>query len=191
MSGAPRVADDEPVEEIAVAPRPEVPVTSGRLSDIAAGDDRVPVRLRIPDLGVDAPIAPVGYQAGEMEVPPSADVVGWYRYGPAPGDEGSAVLAAHVDWGGRAGVFFDLRNLPAGAEFEVEFADGRISRFRSVRLTSYDKDELPVDSIFARSGDPVVTLITCGGAFNPSLRSYEDNVVVYAVPIAEDDSLLR
>jgi hypothetical protein len=52
-----------------------------------------------------------------------------------------------------------------------------------VRLTSYGKTELPTDRIFAREGSPVVTLITCGGAFNPSVGSYEDNVVVYAVPV--------
>jgi hypothetical protein len=28
---------------------------------------------------------------------------------------------------------------------------------------------------------PQLRLITCGGTFNPALRSYESNVVVYAV----------
>jgi hypothetical protein len=42
-----------------------------------------------------------------------------------------------------------------------------------------------LDRIFAKDGDPVLTLITCGGDFNRSLRSYEDNVVTYAVPIGE------
>ncbi len=55
--------------------------------------------------------------------------------------------------------------------------------FEVTDLRQYDKDELPFDEIFARDGDPRLTLITCGGAFNPSLLSYEDNVVVRAVPV--------
>jgi hypothetical protein len=58
-----------------------------------------------------------------------------------------------------------------------------VRRFRAVALTSFAKSELPADDIFRRSGDPVVTLITCGGAFNPSIGRYEDNVVAYAVEV--------
>jgi sortase (surface protein transpeptidase) len=166
-------------------PRPEVPVTSGLLSAADADPGAPPVRLRIPSLGVDAPVAAVGYAAGEMEIPPRADTVGWYRYGPAPGQPGSAVLAAHVAWRGKSGVFADLRLAAPGAVVEVGFADGTLRRFRVVALASYDKAQLPSADVFRRDGEAVLTLITCGGAFNPSLRSFEDNVVAYAVPIEE------
>ena len=143
------------------------------------------MRLRLPDLGIDAPVEPVGYDRGEMEIPRSPGVVGWYRYGSAPGAPGSAVLAAHVAWGGRPGVFAELRLVSVGAVVEVEFSDGATRRFRVEALASYDKQGLPVQEVFRREGDPVLTLITCGGAFNPSLRSFEDNVVAYAVPVQE------
>jgi len=32
-------------------------------------------------------------------------------------------------------------------------------------------------------GDAPLVLITCGGSFNPQIRHYRDNIVVYAVPI--------
>ena len=32
-----------------------------------------------------------------MDLPEDVDRVGWYRFGPAPGADGSAVLAGHVD----------------------------------------------------------------------------------------------
>jgi hypothetical protein len=163
----------------------DITVTSGLLSELPMPAQAAPVRLRLPDLGIDAPVAPAGYDRGEMEIPARADTVGWYRFGPAPGGPGSAVLAAHVAWGGRAGVFADLRLVRVGAIVEVDFSDGATRRFRVEALASYDKEGLPVQEIFRRGGDPVLTLITCGGAFNPSLRSFEDNVVAYAVPVPE------
>jgi len=179
---APDVEADAPF----VPEPPPVTVTSGRLEDLGIDDRPAPVRLRIPSLRVDAPIEPVGYAGGEMEVPATAADVGWYEFGPRPGDTGSSVLAAHVAWDGRRGVFYELVDLPSGALIEIEFADGAVRRFESVALASYDKQELPTADIFRRDGPPVVTLITCGGAFNPSLRSYEDNIVAYAVEITDD-----
>lgn len=177
-------------EPTAVPPRPTgakvgVPVSSARF-DVEAGADTVPVpiRLRFGAIDVEAPIVPVGVEANaELEVP-GATEVGWYEFGPRPGEkEGSAVLAAHVDYNGRRGVFFELRTVAAGDRLEVEFDDGTVRRFEVVSLDQYAKDELPFDRVFARSGTPVLTLITCGGDFDSSARSYEDNVVVYAIPV--------
>jgi hypothetical protein len=186
---APLVA---PPEEVA-SPRaiPAIPVTSGTLADVADRDVPLPVRLRIPDLGVDAPIDPAGVVGDEMEIPNTASRVAWYEYGPSPGQQGSAVLAAHVDWAGSAGVFYDLRSIQPGALVQVEMDDGSVAEFITVELTSYGKSELPLDRVFARAGSPVVTLITCGGEFNPSIRRYQDNVVAYAVPVPPADGTTR
>ena len=70
-----------------------------------------------------------------------------------------------------------------------DFRPTRVTRrtaeteFEVVERVQYNKKELPLERIFAKSGDPVLTLITCGGGFNQSLRSYDDNFVVYAVPV--------
>jgi sortase (surface protein transpeptidase) len=137
------------------------------------GHNRVPVTLRIPAIGVEAPVKPAGVEAdGEMEVPGNVSEVGWYKYGSAPGESGSAVLAAHVDLAGSGpGVFFDLRLVEPGDIIEAR--------------TVYDKDDLPTEAIFSRQGPQILTLVTCGGGFNRSLRSYDSNVVVYAVPLDE------
>lgn len=54
-----------------------------------------PVRVAIPRIDVDAQIQSVGVEEdGSVEVP-SVDeptLAGWYRYGPSPGEEGSAVI---------------------------------------------------------------------------------------------------
>lgn len=171
---------------------PLLPVWSGLLADDPpAGEPVVPVGLRLSAIDVDAPIVPTGVnqRTGQMAVPDNVRDVAWYEYGSRPGEGGSAVLAAHVDLASQGpGVFFRLREVGPGEIVEVEFSDGSVSFFRVEARTIYQKDELPPDTIFAKQGSPVLTLITCGGGFSESLGSYDSNVVVYAVPIPDRDS---
>jgi LPXTG-site transpeptidase (sortase) family protein len=142
-----------------------------------------PVGIVIEDIGVsDAEIIPVGVNEDlTFEVPP-ADQVGWYEFGPTPGETGSSVLAAHIAYNGRDGVFRYLADVEVGAVVSVQFDDGSSRRFRIETVTDYVKEALP-DSLFARDGREQLALITCGGAFNEQLDSYESNTVAVAVPI--------
>lgn len=145
-----------------------------------------PVRLRINDIAVDAPVAAYGVdtRTGEMEVPRNITEVAWYRFGATPGEQGSAVLAAHVDLAGEGpGVFFDLGQLEPGNLVTVAMDDGSARYFEVTARQTYEKDELPVDVIFGKQGPAVLTLITCGGGFNSTIGSYDSNVVVYAFPV--------
>ena len=143
-----------------------------------------PGRLRIPAVGLDAPVVPVGLNPdGSMEVPKASEV-GWYEPGVRPGSPtGSAVLAAHVDYAGRKGAFFDLRSVPEGAEIVVVGPDGREQRFVVDTRLQVDKRELPTTELFRSNGPPTLTLITCGGSFDAGARHYRDNIVVRARPI--------
>lgn len=162
-----------------------VPLGSARYNPDDHVDDRpIPASISIEGIGVaGAPVIDVGVEEnGDMEIP-DADSVGWYRFNPTPGEPGSAVLAAHISFNGDPGVFRYLDDVEIGERVVVTFDDGTTSEFEIIELAQYDKDELPDDRVFAKDGDPVLTLITCGGDFNRSLRSYEDNVVAYAVPV--------
>ena len=143
-----------------------------------------PVSIRIDKIGVnDASVIDVGVApSGEMEVPPPLEV-GWYQYGPAPGEQGSAVLAGHIASGGIDGAFRYLDRLEPGDRFTITFEDGTSRQFEVTDLVQYDKEDLPFDQIFTDEGQSRLALITCGGAFDYSARSYEDNIVAYAVPI--------
>ena len=146
----------------------------------------VPTRLRIPELGIDAAVVDVRVLAdGALDLPADVGRVGWYGGGPAPGQSGSAVLAAHVDYQGAPGVFLQLGTLRAGTQILIERSDASVVAFRSLGpARSYRKSSLPIDQLFRRGQAPELTLITCGGAFDPATRSYQDNVVVSAVPSA-------
>ncbi len=144
-----------------------------------------PVRLTAPALGVDATVDAVGVDPdGQMTIPAEVDRVGWYRFGPAPGVSGSAVLAGHVDSRTQGlGAMAPLREAAVGDEVQVTDATGGATRWRVVSRELISKQVLPLDRLFSRDGPPRLTLITCGGPFLPEFGSYRDNVVVVAEPI--------
>jgi LPXTG-site transpeptidase (sortase) family protein len=143
-----------------------------------------PVALTIADIAVnEAPVEGVGVLPdGRFEVP-DARVVGWYRFGPAPRDAGTSVLAAHLNYDGVDGVFRRLADVDIGAEVVVALAEGDVARYRITEIRVIDKNLLPPDEIWNREGPRRLVLITCGGRYDASRRSYDDNVVVFADPV--------
>ncbi|NUR73917.1 MAG: class F sortase [Hamadaea sp.] len=143
-----------------------------------------PVGVRIPAIGVDAGIVATGVEPDDsIEVPSLAtpDLAGWYRYGPSPGEPGSAILVGHVDsrLSGPA-VFFRLGDLRKGDDILVDRDDGSTAVFTvdAVRLVA--KDEFPSQEVHRAAATSLLRLITCGGRFDRSARSYLDNIIVYA-----------
>jgi hypothetical protein len=144
-----------------------------------------PVRVQVPDAGIDVSVTPVGVKAdGQMEIPENVDIAGWYRYGPDPASPvGSTVIAAHVDsleYG--LGQFVKLKGLPAGTRIIVSTADGKTHNYLIDSVQNVLKEQLPVGQIFDREGPPRLALITCGGQFDYTSRTYSDNVIVMASP---------
>ncbi|MGB5952456.1 MAG: class F sortase, partial [Ornithinimicrobium sp.] len=143
-----------------------------------------PTRLRVADVGLDAPIDATGVRDdGLMEIPDDGERVGWYRFGAAPGSgTGSVVIAGHVDTAEGLGAMAALREVPVGALVEVQMSDGVLREYEIVGRETVPKDDLPTAEIFERGGPERLTLITCGGPWRNSESSYRDNVVVVATP---------
>lgn len=141
-----------------------------------------PQRLRIPEIGVDAGgLLDLGLKPdGSMEVPPDGSTVGWYTESPTPGERGPAVLAAHVDWAGEEGAFYDLHELAPGDEVIVDRADGTVPLFRVYRVEQYRKDRFPSKKVYGDVPGAELRLITCGGEVDTEQGGYRDNIVVYA-----------
>lgn len=182
---------DEPV---VTAPPPTQP-SSGRspLGDVLGPrgtaippvvEPRIrPRSLRIDVLDLDRPVRPVGLEDdGALEIPDETEI-GWYRYGAAPGLPGATVLAAHVTWNRTIGPFFRLGELEPGDRVDLTLDNGARRVYEVVERTMYDKDELPRSRIWRTSGPESLVLITCGGDYNPDIRRYRQNIVVYAVPV--------
>lgn len=142
-----------------------------------------PVGLQISSIDVSRyPVRAIGLEPdGQLEIPDETEI-GWYRYGAAPGRPGATVLAAHVSWNNTTGPFARLGSVEPGDQVEVALDDGTIRRYEVVERAIYGKLELPRERLWTNSGPETLVLITCGGEFNPDLRRYAQNIVVYAVP---------
>jgi LPXTG-site transpeptidase (sortase) family protein len=176
-----------PTPTLSLAPTPSVAPSP---SPSATGPVMVaaPMRVRIPALDVETKVFPVGLDKNDaIEIPEDIRYVGWYKLGVPPGvDRGSAVLVAHRD--GREqgrGVFYYLGTLEPGDKVYVKTSTGQELPYKVVSRESILKKSLPYEELFAVDGDPRLTLISCGGYYDPDNGGYQDNVVVTAVPMFE------
>ncbi|AEW93881.1 MULTISPECIES: class F sortase [Streptomycetaceae] len=171
------------------APARAEAVSAGRATPKAAGNRApaplpyaVPTRVRIPAIGVDAPLIRLGLDARQhLQVPPPdrRNVAGWYDQGPAPGSAGASVLAGHVDTMTGPAVFYGLGALHKGDTVQVVRADRRTAVFTVYGIEVYPKAEFPTDRVYGPTPVPELRLITCGGGYAKG-RGYLGNVVVYA-----------
>lgn len=140
-----------------------------------------PVRIRIPAIGVSARVVPVALTAKHTVATPPPEkghLAGWYRYGPSPGESGSAVVVGHVTNRQGPAVFYRLGELEPGDDVVVERADGRSVRFTVDGVQSFPKREFPTEQVYDSSPVPGLRLITCGGPSDGT--SYANNVIVFA-----------
>ena len=139
-----------------------------------------PVRLRVAAIKLDVPLIELGINADHtVEVPSDYKQAGWYRLGPAPGENGSAVVLGHVDSYLGPGVFFELSKMKAGDTVDVDLADGTATHFAVTSVATYPKDQFPTERVYAPHGGSKLQLVTCGGEFDTASRNYLSNVVVY------------
>ena len=142
-------------------------------------------RISIPAIAVSAPIITLGLDAaGAMQSPSNPDDVGWYTFAARPGNGSNVVLSGHVDYLGARGpvtaVFWRLRDLKAGDEVQLALTDGASFAYRisSVEIVDADLSAEKVREIVGPTSTEQITLITCTGTFNPSVRDYNKRLVV-------------
>lgn len=143
----------------------------------------VPVSIKIPAIGVSAPVTELGLNAdGTLATPPlgNPNLTGWYKYGPSPGQQGPSVIVGHIDSTAGPSVFFRLRDLTGGDKISVTLADGRTAVFAVTGMQQTAKTAFPTSEVYGHLSYAGLRLITCGGAFDYSTGHYLENVIVYA-----------
>lgn len=77
-------------------------------------------------------------------------------------------------------IFYRLGALRNGDAINILRTDGTTARFVADNVVRYPKHAFPTQAVFGPAPDPVLRLITCGGRFDRTRRSYVDNVIVTA-----------
>ena len=171
-----RLPDESPRARHTPTSPPRVPARS-----------REPVALRIPDLGIDSGIVRTGMDVNRsIVVPEDVLVTGWFDGSRRLGaSQGSTVVVGHRDSATQgSGALYGIEELSVGASVTVQGRDGTPYSYTVQSVEFIDKDDLPSQAprVFTREGPARLVLITCGGAFDESARSYLSNVVVIATP---------
>ena len=173
--------------------------------DLRAGPVAVPLRLRIPSIGLDVAVIGVGLTPGiVMDAPfgPPDDPVWqeafWYRGSAVPGARSTALIAGHIDDPlGRPGTFAHIDRLVVGAVIIVhDTRNGLDVRFAVTGSHSYPLDETTDPAVLTqmygagpvagggptRSADGLahLTLVTCAGVFDHSIETHDRRLVVTA-----------
>ncbi|MFN8521895.1 MAG: class F sortase [Chloroflexota bacterium] len=137
------------------------------------------VRLQIPAIRVDTKVIPGGMvvnKRGELEWETVPFVAAHYTQTSRVGTRGNAVIVGHVVTINEGNVFRDLYRLDFGDALKAFTEDGIFTyTVRELRLVSPDAID-----VMAPTPDATLTLITCGGEFDPRTRQFSDRLIVIA-----------
>ncbi|MEO5949491.1 MAG: class F sortase [Candidatus Saccharimonas sp.] len=136
------------------------------------------MKLAIPKIDVTADVAYMGLTtSGDMEAPKTNEDAGWYKYGPHPGNPGSAVIAGHLGVGSNA-IFAQLNLLAKGDIVSVSDDRGQTVSFRVTHVRTYAYDTEPSE-VFKSASGAHLNLITCNGDWDVAKRTYSERLVVF------------
>jgi LPXTG-site transpeptidase (sortase) family protein len=184
--GAARAADASAAVAGAVAvPVPLVaPDAADRAREAALPPPGYAVRLAIPAIKLDTPVKQGGIVRDASGNPtwqtlPFVAV----HYGDLTalvGARGNAVIAGHVVTLNEGNVFRFLYQLDLGDQIQVWDQHDAEHDFQVVDVKLVPPSDT---SVMAPTPDPTLTLITCGGTFDPRKREFSDRLIVVAKPL--------
>lgn len=138
--------------------------------------------IEIPRIDLVAPIITVGWESdGAIGAPNDPDVVGWFKGGAYPGKRGNAILDGHRDWwdGPRPAIFWDLDKVAPGARIFI-YDDGDTHIYQVFRNVTYPYDDPNALATIEQTSEPIITLITCSGVYDPVTGNYAHRTILQA-----------
>lgn len=135
-----------------------------------------PARIRIPAIGLDWPVVPVGRDAtGAMDAPQGDAAAAswhegfWWQYGYLIGQPGNAVIAGHVDdLSGNLTSFAQISQLHPGDAIQVTTTHGdsylyTVTHVQSLANPIGGPNDPTITALFGPAAVPQLNLITCAG----------------------------
>jgi sortase (surface protein transpeptidase) len=114
----------------------------------------LPLSISIPAIGVQSNLLTLGRTAG-----------------------GRRPCRLRRSW---SAIFYRLGALKRGDSVHIRRSDGRVATFTVNDVRRYSKQAFPTALVYGNTNRAALRLITCGGPFDASTGSYEDNVIVWA-----------
>ena len=141
----------------------------------------VPIKLKIPQINIDANVEQVALTSGGfMNAPEGPSEVGWYSLGPRPGEVGNAVIDGHSGWkDGKKAVFDNLYKLKIGDKVSVESSTGVITTFVVKKISKYSPNADATNVFISTDDKAHLNLITCTGFWDNILKSHSSRLVVF------------
>lgn len=158
------------VKSASVSPAPRATTAASRAGNL----------LNIPAIGLNASVVNVGVTASNAIDVPAGLQVGYWTGSARPGTPGATFLDGHVD-----GIFAHLHKLTAGQTFSVRF-NGQIFRYQIAHTETVALAGIDMNRALSTYGGATegLNMMTCAGNYMPSIGTYDQRFVVYAVRIA-------
>ena len=141
-----------------------------------------PVEIQIGK--TDLEIEEVGLQKdGTLGIPSDWKIVGWYARSAKPGQEGNVIMDGHYDTDtGAPAAFWDLKTLTPNDKVTLKDESERLFTYKVVEVFYVDMDDPGRARVFDEGLEDKseLTLVTCGGVWDPSRGSYDKRLVVKA-----------
>lgn len=156
------------------------------VAEIPAGV--APVSFQIPNFGVDAPIEIGAIVDGAMVDPTGPWVIVWYEQLGRLGQGTNVVFSGHVDYYtvGPA-VLWSIKEpgVAPGEIIRVNAEDGQVFEYavewsRQYHVATELTPEVIQTEIVNHTGYEAITIVTCGGEFDPSTGEYVSRIIVRA-----------
>ena len=165
-------------------------------------------KFKVPRLGIDAPIEEMGLNAaGELDTPRNENKdVAWYHLYDKPGRtnpdnlagwqqlgglkateyKGNSVFSAHIYYHEAPAPFVNLQRIKVGDDISTLMQDGREYKFKVIAgptvVLASALDGNRMAQLIWPSNKPTdkewITMISCGGEFDPVTREYYSRVIV-------------
>jgi LPXTG-site transpeptidase (sortase) family protein len=138
---------------------------------------RTPERVSLEKLGVSALTEKLQVdENGELSAPEDFSKVGYFDY-----YRNNLILVGHYDnIDGSPAIFYQLKNITDSDIIEMT-ANESSTKYKVVEKKEVlESDYNALKSIFKDHENDTLTLITCGGVWNPELHKYDKRIIVLA-----------
>lgn len=155
--------------------------SNGGLISVPKITPSLPVKVTIPDIGVDAQVEHLGLTADNaVDVPKSLWTTAWFNQSSRPGAKGPAMIVGHYSAYGRA-VFANLNKLNIGQRITITDDKGQQFTFAVIKKGDYPQAEVPMSELLGdKTSKPRLEIITCGGGYIKASRDFTNRTVITA-----------